>query len=286
MIDADYTINDEWLMEMNETRNPIGLLDSGVGGLTVAKEMIRQLPNEQIMYVGDNARCPYGPRPMAEVKKFTWEMTEFLLRQNIKMLIIACNTATAAALDEIRDALDIPVLGVINPGARAAIKATKKMSVGVIGTVGTIESGAYEAALTSIHPQVQVTGLACPKFVPLVESGERSSLTAYKIIRETLAPLKAANIDTLVLGCTHYPLLIENIRTVLGGRIQIISSGDEAASEASTILHHQKLLNEYTETVPHQFFTTGSKTMFKQIAQEWLDIRIDHVEKVILGEEN
>ncbi len=273
-------------MLMIDTTNPIGLLDSGVGGLTVAKEMIRQLPNERIVYFGDNARCPYGPRPMAEVKQFTWEMTEFLLKQNIKMLIIACNTATAAALEDIRDQLDIPVLGVINPGARAAIKSTKSMSVGVIGTIGTIESGAYELALTSIHPQVKVTGLACPKFVPLVESGERSSLTAYKVIRDTLEPLKSTDIDTLVLGCTHYPLLTENIRTVLGRGVQIISSGDETASEASTILHHRKLLNNNQKQEPHQFFTTGSKTMFKQIAEEWLDIQADHVETVKLDERN
>lgn len=250
--------------------NPIGIIDSGVGGLTVAKEVLRQLPNESIIYLGDAARCPYGPRPVEEVKQFTWEMTRYLLKYDIKMLIIACNTATAVVLDEIRKELSIPVLGVIHPGARAAIKNSKKYHIGVIGTEGTIKSKAYDKALKMIRRNVQVSSLACPKFVPLVESGELNGPLAERIIYESLFPLKYTKIDTLILGCTHYPLLEPLIQKELGNQVDIISSGEETAREASVILDHLKILNVKPETVHHRFYTTGSKTLFEQIANHWL----------------
>lgn len=153
-------------------KQPIGIIDSGVGGLTVAKEVMRQLPNENIIYLGDTARCPYGPRTKKDVQTFTWQMTRFLMKKDIKMLIIACNTATAAVLDEIRAILPIPVLGVIHPGARAALKVSDSLHIGVIGTEGTVKSKAYDDALASINSDVKVDSLACPKFVPIVESGE------------------------------------------------------------------------------------------------------------------
>ncbi|MGX1825295.1 glutamate racemase, partial [Heyndrickxia sporothermodurans] len=206
---------------------PIGIIDSGVGGLTVVKEVLKQLPNESIIYVGDTARCPYGPRPVDEVKAYTWQMTRFLLKRNIKMLVIACNTATAVVLDEIRTELKIPVLGVIYPGARAALKNTKGFNIGVLGTIGTIKSGAYEKALKSINRKVSITSLACPKFVPLVESGEYKSSIAKKIVAESLAPIQKSGIDTLILGCTHYPLLEGLIKNVMGSEVKVISSGDE-----------------------------------------------------------
>ena len=183
-------------------KQPIGVIDSGVGGLTVAREIIRQLPNERIIYLGDTARCPYGPRSSKEVKKFTWEMTSFLLKKKIKMLVIACNTATAAVLEEIQKELSIPVLGVIYPGARAAIKKTKNYRVGIIGTEGTVKSGAYEKALKALNSRLFVKSHACPKFVPLVESGEYSGAVAQKIIEESLRPLLDQNLDTLILGYT------------------------------------------------------------------------------------
>src|SRR3954453_21272570 len=202
--------------EAVRVRYPIGVIDSGVGGLTVAKEIMRQLPNEKIIYVGDTARCPYGPRPAEEVKNFTWQMTNFLLEKDIKMLVIACNTATAVVLEEIREKLSIPVLGVIQPGARAAIKITKNHRIGVIGTMGTVKSAAYEKALRQINKRTIVTSLACPKFVPLVESGKYEGSVAKKIVVETLHPLKSKGLDTLILGCTHYPLLEHLIQNVMG----------------------------------------------------------------------
>ncbi|KKB35124.1 glutamate racemase [Bacillus thermotolerans] len=262
---------------------PIGVIDSGVGGLTVAKEIIRQLPNETIYYVGDTARCPYGPRPVEEVKSFTWEMTRFLLRSDIKMLVIACNTATAVVLEEIRSALAIPVIGVIHPGARAAIKQTRSDQIGVLGTIGTIKSRAYETALKSINKQVKVTTLACPKFVPLVESGEYKGAMAEKIVMETLNPLKETAIDTLILGCTHYPLLEPVIARAMGSAVQIISSGEETAREVSAILDYQHLLASENPPPSHLFYTTGSERLFYQIASDWLQDKSIHVESIRLG---
>ncbi|MFK9091259.1 glutamate racemase [Bacillus salipaludis] len=263
-------------------KQPIGVIDSGVGGLTVAKEIIRQLPNEKIIYLGDTARCPYGPRTRQEVKKFTWELTNFLLEKNIKMLVIACNTATAAALDEIRNELSIPVLGVINPGARAAIKRTKNYRVGIVGTVGTVKSGAYEKALKSLNSRLFVTSHACPKFVPLVESGEYNGPIAEKIVDEALQPLLDHNLDTLILGCTHYPLLEPLVKKVMGETVHVISSGDETAREISAILQYNGQLDESEVEPEHEFYTTGSKRIFSKIASQWLGFPVDNVHKIKL----
>jgi glutamate racemase len=265
---------------------PIGIIDSGVGGLTVVKEVMRQLPRETIYYVGDTARCPYGPRPVHEVKKYTWQMTRFLLKKNIKMLVIACNTATAVVLDEIREHVKIPVFGVIYPGARAALKNTRNYKIGVLGTIGTIKSQAYVTALKSINKDVEVISLACPKFVPLVESGEYDSTIAKRVVAETLTEMKQTSIDTLILGCTHYPLLQESIKNVMGSHIRIISSGEETAREISTLLYFHDRFNMNETVIPkHRFFTTGSKKIFSKIACDWLKKDDLPVETIYLGEE-
>lgn len=253
---------------MNEA---IGVIDSGIGGLTVAKEIMRQLPNEAIYYVGDTARCPYGPRPEEEVKEFTWQMTSFLRKFDIKMLVIACNTATAAVLEEIRSQLPIPVIGVISPGARAALKATENSRVGVLGTVGTVRSEAYVRELTLINQDIEVTQLVCPKFVPIVESFQYNSEIAKKVVNETLTPIKGSGIDTLILGCTHYPLLGPIIEREMGPDVKVISSGEETAREVSTILHYKNIRNTDQKPPSHRFFTTGSKEIFKKIASDWLN---------------
>ncbi|WP_110927144.1 glutamate racemase [Bacillus massiliglaciei] len=264
-------------------KRPIGVIDSGVGGLTVVKEMFRQLPNENIVYLGDTARCPYGPRPEEDVKEFTWQMTRFLLKHyDIKMLVIACNTATAAALEEIKAELSIPVLGVINPGARAALKASKNLQIGIIGTAGTVKSEAYNEALASINSEVEVKSLACPKFVPIVESGEFEGDIVEKVVAETLVPLKNTEIDTLILGCTHYPLLGPVISRYMGNSVQVISSGEETAREASVILEHDKLMNLSKKKPHHHFLTTGSKGMFRSIATQWLGTKVKMVDTVKL----
>ncbi|PPA71572.1 glutamate racemase [Jeotgalibacillus proteolyticus] len=258
----------------------IGVMDSGIGGLTVAKEIMHQLPNENIVYVGDTARCPYGPRPSSEVKEYTWEMARFLYNQQIKMLVIACNTATAVVLEEIQTAFDIPVIGVISPGARSAVKYTKNDRIGILGTSGTIKSKAYETSLSHLRPSIETFPLACPKFVPLVESGEHAGSMAKKIIAETLVQLKNTNIDTLILGCTHYPLLQPIIEQYLGPSITVISSGDETAREVSAILAYRNELNARHEKKENRFYTTGSSKIFGQVARQWLqneELNIQHV---------
>ncbi|MFI8709793.1 glutamate racemase [Bacillus sp. NPDC077411] len=260
----------------------IGVIDSGVGGLTVAKELIRQLPKERIIYLGDTARCPYGPRSREEVRQFTWEMTEHLLAQDIKMLVIACNTAAAVVLEEMQKKLSIPVVGVIHPGARTALKVTKTYHVGVIGTIGTVKSGAYEYALKSINNRVLVESLACPPFVELVESGIFESEMAYEVVSETLQPLKKTEIDTLILGCTHYPILGPVIGRVMGDSVQLISSGDETAREVSTILYHSKMLHDIEEQSDHLFLTTGEIDVFKEIASKWFGQPIENVKHIVL----
>lgn len=252
-------------------------MDSGVGGLTVAKEIMRQLPYERIIYIGDTARCPYGPRSAEEIRKFTWEMTDFLLTKNIKMLVIACNTATAAALEEIKANIHIPVIGVILPGARTALKVTNNYRIGVIGTERTIKSGAYENALKTLNKSVYVKSLACPKFVPLVESGEYEGPLAKKVVAETLSPLKNHHLDTLILGCTHYPLLQPIIQNVMGEDVKVISSGEETAREVSTILSYKGLLAKRIELPEHHFYTTGSSQMFAKIASKWLNWDVTNV---------
>ncbi len=253
---------------MNVATLPIGVIDSGVGGLTVVHELMRQLPNENIIYVGDTLRCPYGPRPAEEVQRFTREMVAFLLQQPIKMLVIACNTATAFTLESLRQELSIPVVGVIHPGARAAIKVSQSEQVGVIGTLGTINSGAYEATLKQLKPSLRVASLACPSFVPLVEEGEVEGQQAFEVVSAALRPfIEQHPMDTLVLGCTHYPLLRPVIQEVVGEAIQIISSNEEVANEVSSVLGFLEQLNVATEERNHAFYTTGDEERFQRVHQ-------------------
>ncbi|AQP54547.1 glutamate racemase [Vagococcus penaei] len=252
--------------------NPIGFLDSGVGGLTVVKEALRQLPNETIYYIGDTARCPYGPRPVDQIKDFTWDMVNFLLEKKVKMIVIACNTATAVGLDEIRAKLDIPVVGVIKPGSRASLKVSQTQKIGVIGTVGTVNSKTYTTAIHAKAPKAQVIELACPKFVPIVESMEYTSAIAKRVVKETLQPLKDLSLDTLILGCTHYPLLKQFIQQTVGDQVTLVDSGVETVSEVSMLLDYYDISAKPKENnTEHRFYMTGSKTMFDQISQDWLE---------------
>lgn len=266
-------------------KQAIGFIDSGVGGLTVVKEAMRQLPNESIYYVGDTARCPYGPRPEEQILEFTWQMTHFLLSKDIKMLVIACNTATAAALEDIKKKLAIPVIGVILPGSRAAIKSTRNNQIGIIGTEGTVKSDQYKKMIRSKDTKSSVTSLACPKFVSLVESNAYNSAIAKKVVSKTLRPLKHKDLDTLILGCTHYPLLRPIIQNVMGDGVKLIDSGAETISEVSTILDYFNLAvdsrdNKETE---YNFYTTGSAQLFESIASQWLEIEPLKIEHIKLG---
>jgi len=256
--------------------NAIAVLDSGVGGLTVAKAVMRQLPQETIYYFGDTARAPYGPRPNQEIILYTRQVVEYLTRFSPKMIVIACNTATAVALNEIQAMVDIPVVGVIKPGARAAIHTSKTGKIGVIGTEGTIRSKAYVHALQERSPSAEVISLACPEFVPLVEAGNFNSEETWSIVRKTLAPLKAHQLDCLILGCTHYPFLAPLIEEVVGGSVQLINSAEETAREINSILTYRgSLVNENTDMPIHRFFCSGDPKLFGTIASEWLDKQVD-----------
>lgn len=254
---------------------PIGFIDSGFGGLTVVKQSLKQLPNESIIYLGDNARAPYGPRSLKEVKRFIWQLTNFLREKGIKMLVIACNTGTAAALEEIRSSLAIPVVGVIHSGSRAAIKKTSNNRIGVIGTQGTVDSNLYQEIMQDKVNHLDIISLACPEFVHIVEKQEIDDPSSYQTIEERLRPLKESHIDTLVLGCTHYPLLYKQIEEVMGEEVILIDSGSETINEVSTILDYFNLsrsAKEAKECPPSQtYYTTGDPDSFAKFAREWLD---------------
>ncbi len=267
-------------MDINQ---PIGILDSGLGGLTVVKEILKQLPDEQLIYVGDTARCPYGPRSKEEVQKFTFEIVDYLLSFNVKSIVIACNTATAYTLENVKNKVNVPVVGVIRPGSIAAIKSSKLGRIGVIGTQGTISSGAYENTLKQINHNLEIIGVACPTLVPLVEeNGRHSNDYIMKVVNEALAPLHGHNIDSLILGCTHYPIISEYIQQVVGSNVVLISSAEETAKELTTILQKKNLTNNKKTGFNNRFFTTGDKRTFKQIGEKWLGIDID-VEHINLG---
>ncbi|HDR8049806.1 MULTISPECIES: glutamate racemase [Bacillus cereus group] len=260
-------------MSVCHKHSVIGVLDSGVGGLTVASEIIRQLPKESIYYIGDNKRCPYGPRSVEEVQSFVFEMVEFLKQFPLKALVVACNTAAAAALTALQEVLSIPVIGVIHPGARAAIKVTKKEKIGVIGTVGTIKSNMYEKALHELDTYLEVHSHACPTLATVVENHLEDTAYVTQQVKQALLPLTKEDIDTLILGCTHYPLLESYIKKELGEDVTIISSAEETAIELSTILQHKGILSDNLNP-KHRFFTTGSVLSFEHIAERWLGYQI------------
>lgn len=251
---------------------PIGIIDSGVGGLTVVKELRKQLPNESIIYIGDDKRCPYGPRPAHEVKQFTIEMATALAEMNIKMLVIACNTATAVALETVREMFDFPIIGVIAPGARAAVQVSATNKIAVLGTVGTIKSEAYNQAILQLAPDAIVHPLACPDFVPLVENGEYNSEKARIITQKTLEVLHEQDFDATILGCTHYPLLEQHIQSALPTHVKIISSAVETVVDVKRILVEHAIGTAVTEKQLPIFYTTSLKGSFKPIVRDWLEI--------------
>jgi glutamate racemase len=262
---------------------PVGVFDSGIGGLTVAHEVIRQLPHESVLYFGDTARVPYGPKSPDTVRRYSREIAGFLRDQGVKSIVIACNTATAHALSVLRDEFDMPVIGVVEPGARAAVSVTTGGRIGVIGTVGTIKSGAYERAIRAINSDVFITARACPLFVPLVEEGWTDHEATRLIAREYLAPLVAADIDTLVLGCTHYPLLKPLLCEVLGPDVRLIDSAEETAAETARTLAGAGLAAPNDADPTYRFVASDDPLQFLQLGQRFLGDTIEGVEIRTLG---
>ena len=264
---------------------PIGMFDSGFGGLTVARAMIDLLPAEDLVYVGDTGRYPYGPRPLDEVREFARQITSFLVDEHdVKMVVVACNTASAAALELLRFEHDLPIVGVIDPGVRAALKVTTNGRVGVIGTVGTIGSGAYQRAAQSHRAPGELVCAACPGFVEFVERGETTSEQVHVLAERLLAPVKDADVDTLLLGCTHYPFLARTIADVMGRGVVLVSSADETAFEVMDILaetgtgHHPR---PDADRGHHRFLSSGDVGWFKELGGRLLGPELDSVEAVV-----
>ena len=265
----------------------IGIVDSGVGGLTVARAVIDQLPNESIRYIGDTAHGPYGPLPIAEVREHALGLLDELADQGVKLLVIACNTASAAmfrdAKERYTDRLGIPVIEVIQPAVRTAVARTRSKRIGVIGTEGTIKSGAYQDSFVA-DPDIEVTAVACPRFVEFVEAGVTSGDELFAVANEYLAPLKDANVDTLVLGCTHYPLISAAIQYVMGPDVSLVSSDDATAYEVyQTLLTHDLLRTSTTPSV-HSYETTGGdRERFRELTHRFLGLEIDRVDAFPTG---
>lgn len=265
---------------MSDNGAPIGLFDSGFGGLTVARAVTDQLPNEDIVYLGDTARAPYGPRPLSEVRQFALESLDYLVEQDVKALVIACNSASSAVLRDARERYDVPVIEVILPAARRAAKATRNGRIGVICTLATATSGSYDDALAAV-PDVDVFTSACPQFVDYVERGITSGPKIVALAREYLAPLQAADVDTLILGCTHYPLLTGALGYVLGDDVTMVSSAEESAKEVFTTLTDLGLVRAEPRPVSRRFLTTGSPAMFEGIGRRLMGGFVEGVEQVL-----
>jgi glutamate racemase len=258
----------------------IGVFDSGFGGLTVARALIDLLPGEDIVYVGDTGRYPYGPRPLAEVTSFAAQITTKLIEDHdVKIVVVACNTAAAAALDVLRFDHDTPLIGVIDPGVRAAIRATGNGRIGVIGTVGTIASGAYQRAVSAQRVGVQLTCAACPGFVEFVERGDTRSDQVHVLAERLLAPVQAAGVDTLLLGCTHYPFLARTIGEVMGRDVVLVSSADETAFEVAAILSETGLGRRSAGKGEHRWISTGDAETFRDLGRRLFGPEIDRVER-------
>lgn len=263
---------------------PIAVFDSGIGGLTVLKEIIEQLPGEDIVYFGDTARIPYGTRSKETVIKYVLQSFSFLMSKDIKAIVIACNTATALAIEEAQDKFNIPIIGVVEPGARAATSSTKNKTIGVIGTEGTINSNAYQKTIRQILPRAEIIGISCPLFVPIVEEGWASSDVADIVARKYLLELKEHNIDTLVLGCTHYPVLRYTIGKIFGEGVTLVNPAYETAKLTKNILKEKGLLNENLDGGKYEFFVSYDPEKFKRVGGNMIRSQIDLVEKVNLDE--
>lgn len=253
---------------MNKKTAPVGVFDSGVGGLTVAREISRQLPDENIVYFGDTARVPYGSKSQNTIIRFSEQIIRFLKTKEVKAIVIACNTASALALDAVKDEFDIPILGVVIPGARAAVEATKNRKVGVVGTEATVQSGMYTKVIQGMNPEITVIEKACPLFVPLVEEGFKEHQVTEEVIEYYLESMRSTDIDAMILGCTHYPLLRSKIRAYMGDKIQIVNPAYETAMDLKCLLEENDMANDGTEGQHsnYSFYVSDAAEKFRKFA--------------------
>lgn len=270
----------------NKNAAPVGVFDSGVGGLTVAREIMRQLPNENLVYLGDTARVPYGSKSRDNIIRYSRQIIHFLKTKGVKAIVIACNTASALALDVVREESDIPIIGVVEPGARAALQITQTKKIGVIGTEATVQSAMYGKIIKGLDPTVSVIGKACPLFVPLVEEGFAKHKVTEEIIDYYLASMKESDIDSLILGCTHYPLLRSRIRAYLGDKIQLVNPAYETAMDLKYILKESGMENagKEGEHATYSFYVSDAADKFKQFANSILPYDIETTQQINIEE--
>ena len=270
----------------NKNAAPVGVFDSGVGGLTVAREIMRQLPNENLVYFGDTARVPYGSKSRDNIIRYSRQIIHFLKTKGVKAIVIACNTASALALDVVREESDIPIIGVVEPGARAALQITQTKKIGVIGTEATVQSAMYGKIIKGLDPTVSVIGKACPLFVPLVEEGFAKHKVTEEIIDYYLASMKESDIDSLILGCTHYPLLRSRIRAYLGDKIQLVNPAYETAMDSKYILKESGMENagKEGEHATYSFYVSDAADKFKQFANSILPYDIETTQQINIEE--
>jgi glutamate racemase len=261
-----------------DAARPIGMFDSGVGGLTVARAEIDQLPHEDLVYFGDTARCPYGPRPAQEVRSFALEIMDALVAEDVKLLVVACNAAASAALHQARHRYDVPIISVIEPGIRAGLAATRNRRLGVIGTEVTISSHSYDEALAATRANVTLFSKACPRFVEFVERGDTTSDELFALAEEYLAPLREAEVDTVILGCTHYPLLSGVIQYVMGENVVLISSAEATATEVLAKLRDDDMLNPSTSPGSHRFISSSESGPWSDLGLRFLGPEFTNVE--------
>lgn len=259
---------------------PIGIFDSGIGGLTVLKEIAEQLPYEDIIYFGDTARIPYGTKSRETVIKYSNQCARFLLSKNVKAIVIACNTASALAYDELLNMFDVPILGVIQPGAKATVTTTKNNKIGVIGTTATINSDAYQSAIRRQNKSAEVIGVACPLFVQIVEDGWEDTDVAFITAEKYLMELKEHNIDTLVLGCTHYPILRYTLSKVMGEKVSLVNPAFETAKEIKSLLKQKDLLSDRKEKPVYKYYVSDDPEKFRRIGGNIMNKNIVSIEKV------
>ena len=259
---------------------PIGVFDSGVGGLTVLHECLVTLPHEDFVYLGDGARLPYGPRPLAELRRFAREIGAYLESQDVKLIVVACNSATAAALPELQTGLRVPVVGVITPEAHAAVQATRNRRIGLLATQATVGAGRYSDLVRALDAGAEVVSVACPRLVPLIEGPDPYGEETAAAVREYAAPLKQAGVDTVILGCTHYPLIRPILQRVFGRDVTLVFSADETAREVAETLARKRIEHERGREGAYRFLTTGDQASFREMGRRFLQLPIGDVEHV------
>jgi glutamate racemase len=262
----------------------VGVFDSGMGGLTVLHECLVTLPHEDFVYLGDGARLPYGPRPLSELRRFSREIAGYLAGQGVKLIVAACNSASSAALPELQTHLDVPVVGVLTPEAHAAVQATRNRRVGLLATQATVGSGRYEQLVHALDAGVRVHAVACPRLVPLIESEEPFGPETVEAVREYAAPLKRAGVDTVILGCTHYPLIRPILQRVFGREVTLVFSAEETAREVAETLARKGIENASGREGVYRFLTTGDPELFRSMGARFLQLPIAEVEHVTIAE--